>query len=49
MKSYGHMQLNTLCNEIPGCINVFAGRIASIVLDGGDYMITQWTIHRLVE
>ena len=48
-KTYGHLQLNTMCNEVPGCLNIFAGRTASILVDSGDYMIVQWTIHRLVE
>ena len=48
-RTYSHLQLHTMCNEIPDCLNVFAGRTASILVDSGDYMIVQWTIHRLVE
>ena len=48
-KTYGHLQLNTMCNEIPGCLNIFAGRTASILVDSGDYMIVQWTIYSVIE
>ena len=48
-KTYGHLQLNTMCDEVSGCLNIFAGRTPSILVDSGDYMIVQWTIYRLVE
>ena len=35
--------------EIPGCLNIFAGRTASILVDSGDYMIVQWTIYSVIE
>jgi len=48
-KTYGQLQLNGKCDEIPGCVNYFATRIPSILVDSGDYMIVQWTIYTLVE
>ena len=48
-KTYGHLQLNAMCNEIEGCLHVFAGRTPSILVDSGDYMELQWTIYRLVK
>jgi len=38
-----------MCDEVSGCLNIFAGRTPSILVDSGDYMIVQWTIYRLVE
>jgi len=49
MKYYGIMELNTMCKTIPGCIHIFSGKIPSIVTDNGEYHVSQWTIHRLVE
>ncbi len=48
-KAYGHIQLNTLCKTVEGCVNVFAGKTPSILVVDGNYIITQWTIYRLVE
>ena len=48
-KTYGHLQLNAMSNEIEGCLHVFAGRTPSILVDSGDYMELQWTIYRLVK
>ena len=48
-KTYGHMQLNILCKTVEGCVHVFAGKTPSILVENGNYMITQWTIYRLVE
>ena len=49
VKTFGHIQFNALCKEISGCINIFAERTPSILIDSGDYMVVQWTIYRLVE
>ena len=48
-KTYGTLTFNGKCDEIPGCVNYFATRIPSILVDSGDYMIVQWTIYTLVE
>jgi len=48
-KAYGHMQLNTLCKTVAGCVHVFSGKTPSILVEDGNYIITQWTIYRLVE
>ena len=48
-RTYGHIQLNTLCKTVYGCVHVFAEKTASILVHKGDYTVYQWTIHRLVE
>ena len=48
-KSYGHIQINALCKTVEGCVHIFAGKTPSILVEDGNYMISQWTIHRLVE
>ena len=48
-RTYGHIQLNTLCKTVYGCVHVFAEKTPSILVHKGDYTLYQWTIHRLVE
>ena len=48
-KAYGHIQFNTLCKTVDGCVNVFAGKTPAILVVDGNYMITQWTIYSVIE
>jgi len=48
-RSFGHIQLNALCKTIHGCVHVFAEKTPSILVHNDDYMISQWTIYRMVE
>jgi len=48
-KAYGHINLNILCKTVYGCVHIFAEKTPSILVHNGDYMLTQWTIYRLVE
>jgi len=48
-RTYGHIQLNTLCKTVYGCVHVFSEKTPSILVHNGDYILYQWTIHRLVE
>ena len=47
--AYAHIQLDTLCKTVDGCVNLFTGKIPSLVVDNEEYLITQWTVYRLVE